>query len=696
MTFHNLRATASFAAMALLALSARPTLALPDHNVPAGLAAATDLGRVNPNLELNLTVVLALHNRAEFDQAVEELYDPESATFRQWFTDSDFERYAPTAQEFETVRNELVKQGFTVVSSDPHRFSIRVHGTAAAVEKAFQTELHNFTYKGNRFQAHVLDAKLTGAANDLIDSVSGLELHSSRPQWSTVTNPKTGKPVTKKLVNAKESLAAFAASLTDAPLTKATPELWEGGGNAAYYYGLQYGANGKTAAFTPAQLEAHYGLTSVIKAGYDGAGQTIALVEGYGYPQAEADANTAATLFGLPALTSSTFSVLYPEGKPINPDDAALTGWDVEIALDIQSAHAIAPGAKILVVASAGQDNEDQINSLNYIITKKLANTVSSSWENDDEIIAGPLEEKAFTTVLETGAAAGISFQFSSGDSGDLGLGTPVGAVGVPANSPYATAVGGTSVLNNPYGSGQIVTGWGNNIVYLVDGYVLDPLEGYYFGGSGGGQSQYFAKPTWQSALPGSWRQVPDVAALADPFTGFPVILTESSQQYGLAVGGTSLASPIFTATWAIADQYNGAALGQAAPIVSRLKSKDITDVVPPASSITQYNPIGVLTDGAHDTFLSYSQIYTEAENLNDYPNLLSLYSQTDFLSTVWPGAFGESPSVFDVAVSFGTDSSLTITKGWDNVTGWGEPNGLPFIQGVTGKTTGALLHKEE
>ena len=95
---------------------------------------------------------------------------------------------------------------------------------------------------------------------------------------------------------------------------------------------------------------------------------------------------------------------------------------------------------------------------------------------------------------------------------------------------------------------------------------VEDPLEGYYNGGAGGGQSLFFSKPTWQSSLTGSWRQVPDVAALADPFTGFPIVITEGTSQYGYVYGGTSLASPIFTAVWAIVDQYNGSPLGQAAP----------------------------------------------------------------------------------------------------------------------------------
>ncbi|MGA2539761.1 MAG: S53 family peptidase, partial [Terracidiphilus sp.] len=657
MTFRSLRARSPFATLALLATLASPAISLPTHNVSAGLAMASDQGRVDPNKEMNLTVVLKLHNRAAFDKAVEDLYDPASPTFRQWFTDKDFEKYAPTAEEFATVKNELVKQGFKVVDSDPDRFSMRVHGTAAVVEKAFQTELHTFTYNGRTFQAHVRDAQLAGPAGELIDSVAGIERHVSTPQLSTLRNPNTGELLVQKPLATEAEQNSFVSSLTDTPLTVAASESFTGGGVTAKFGGLQYCASGLDAAFTPAQLRTHYGLDSLTKLGYDGAGQTIALVEGYGYPTAEADANLAASIFGLPALTSANFSVIYPEGPPQNPNGGILEGWNVEIALDIQSAHAIAPGAQILVVASAGQDDEDQIYSLNYIITHKLASTVSNSWENDSEIVTGTLQEQAFNTVLEKGAAAGVSFQFSSGDSGDLGLGTPIGAVDVPSNSPYATGVGGTSVLNNPYGAGHIVTGWGDNIVYLYDFGTLDPLEGYYFGGAGGGVSLYYDKPSWQSSLPGSWRRVPDVSALADPYTGFPIVITEGAQQYGEIYGGTSLASPIFTANWAIADQYNGKPLGFAAPIVSRLKAGEILDVVPPAPSVTKYDVTGSLATTEGTTALNAAEIFTEAVNLDDRPNDLSLYSQTRFLSAIWPGAYGDPESELDVAIAFGTDS---------------------------------------
>jgi len=371
------------AALVLLTipLSASKTAsALPAHNVPKAVALASDQGRVNPNKELNLTVVLKLHNEAEYDQAVENLYNPASPTYHHWFTEEDFEKYAPTAEEFDKVKQELRHQGLEVVSADPQRFSIRVHGTVASAETAFQTELHTFRFQGRTFDAHTRDARLTGEAGDLVDSVSGLERHRSRPQIVFANDPKTGKPLRKKVLTKTEAAGGLLNEITNIALT--FPE------TATYGTTLPIGTFDGTiydvdptliVDLTPAQLQAHYGLTGLIGAGYDGTGQTIALVEAYGYPGAEADANTSAKIFGLPPLTSANFSVIYPEGKPVSPIAAQLTGWDGEIALDIQSAHGIAPGAKIVVVASAGQDNEDQIASLQYIITHKVANTGSTT-----------------------------------------------------------------------------------------------------------------------------------------------------------------------------------------------------------------------------------------------------------------------------------------------------------------------------
>jgi len=685
---HNTRFLSAWTVLPLLSL-APPAIecavALPGSDIPKVVSIGSDRGRIATDQEQNLTVVLKLPDEAAFDRTLESLYDPASPNYHHWLSDADLAKFAPTASDFAAVKSELVAQGFSVVSSDPNGFSLRVRGSVATIQHAFQTELHAIEYQGRTYQAHTTHAQLAGRAGELVDSVAGLDRHQVLPRRTIAVNPGTGQPVCAKKVISYASASSILTEITDVALSSASDFNYQTPGAllpVANYWGSVYDINSNlTVSFTPAQLQAHYGLAPLFAKGYDGTGQTIALIEAYGYASAEKDANVAAKIFGLPPLTSSNYSVVYPEGKPLNPNAADLTGWTIEIAIDIQSSHAIAPGAKIVVVASSGQDNEDQIASLQYVISHKLAHTASSSWENDSEIIAGVDEENAFNSVLKLGAAAGISFQFSSGDNGDSGLGTPLGAVGVPSNSPYATAVGGTSILNNPYGTGQVVTGWGNALVAVNDDGPTDPPtdSGFFNGGAGGGESLFFKKPSWQTALPGKGRQVPDVSALADPYTGFPIIFTEGGVQYAQAGwGGTSLASPIFTAIWAIADQYNGAPLGQAAPVIAKLKSGQIRDVLP-TSALTDYDVSGTVHDSSGTTFYSVTGLFAGW-----------LYSTTDFTSAIW-----NPYSSLGVAISFGTDTSLTVTKGWDNVTGYGEPNGLPFIQGVTGKTTGAAVISE-
>jgi subtilase family serine protease len=651
-----------------------------------GLALAADHGRVAPQQDQTITVFLKVHDQAAFDQAVADLYDPTSPTYRQWFTDADFAKYAPTDAEMQTVKDELEKHGLSAISIDPQNFSIRVHGTTSAIESAFQTELHTFTYKNTTFQAPRQEARLSGAAGDLVAAAAGLERHSVRPHFVIAKNPLTGQPLFSNQVTATSTASQLFAGITGTALTG--PSTFKLKGLAqplpiGTYFGPAYDINiFQFVSYSPAQLQSHYGLTSLIQQGYDGSGQTVALVEAFGYTAAEEDANTFGSVFNLPLLTNKNFEVVYPEGQPLDPNAADLTGWTGEIALDIQSVHAIAPGAKIIEVASAGQDNEDQITSLEYIRKHKLANIISCSWENDDEIISGTAEENAFNNVLERLAAAGISVQFASGDSGDLGLGTPLGAVSVPSNSPYATAVGGTSVLNDPLSNGDIVTGWGTNISILQEEIVADPPAdaGFQYG-AGGGESQFYAKPKWQKALPGNGRQVPDVSADADPFTGVPVVETTGGIQYAEAgVGGTSLATPVFSAIWAIASQFNGKPLGLAAPAVAGLQKGEITDVVD-TSDLSTDSLSGTITDS--NGTASYS---TNALFAGQIPAI----AQTNFLAAITN--LHQLHSAF--AITFGADTSLTVEEGWDNVTGFGEPNGLPFIQGVTGKSKGASIEK--
>ncbi len=196
---------------------------------------------------------------------------------------------------------------------------------------------------------------------------------------------------------------------------------------------------------------------------------------------------------------------------------------------------------------------------------------------------------------------------------------------------------------------------------FLIDeGFISDPpTNGYFWGGSGGGASAFFKKPWFQSSLPGKTRQLPDVSWLADPFTGGVIAITYGFMSPPLiyeSYGGTSLAYPMFSALWAIANQEAGYPLGQAAQYLYAMPTGIIHDVVP-ISSATKVT--ATIVDFAGTTTYTAAQLAAP------------LGTTSKFYSTLW-----DYPLVEDTTyvLTFGTDTSLATAKGWDNVTGVGTP----------------------
>ncbi|MGA3091103.1 MAG: S53 family peptidase [Terriglobales bacterium] len=656
-----------------------------ETNVPAGIQISRDLGLADASAEINITVHLKLNDKAAFDKAVDALYDRTSPTFHKWMTPADLKKYAPTGSQRQMVRRELETSGLTILSIDKYGFTIRAHGTIANVEKAFNTELHQFEYNGRTYRANVRNAHLSGAAGNYVSTVAGIESHQVRPLYKQAIDPRTQKPYTPLPLSKVRRNAGFPpVSTTDCLTPPATYNL-QGSGTlpTASYTGTVYDASGLYCVYLPAQLQTAYGLNQVYEEGLNGAGQTIVLVEGYGYPTLEKDANALFKLAGLPLLNKTNFSIVYPQGKP-NPILGIVSGWNGEIALDVQSSHSIAPGANIVVVATNGQDSEDFQNSIAYVVQNNLGNQLSNSYEEDLDLLAGPLEQTSWDEAIELATAQGITVNFSTGDSGDNGVGSPLGAPGVPSVAPHATGVGGTSILNDVNHPGStITTAWGGTWTGLeIGGAVSDPPAAIGpIGGGGGGESVFWAKPSWQSSLPGKGRQTPDVSALADPYTGFVIAITSQGQQFLLyGIGGTSLASPIFTGFWALANEQAGAPLGSAAPLIAGLPYGGVQDVLPTTDS-TRNNVTGSITDSSGTTTYSASELFDGF-----------LYGNKGFTSTIWPISaelcqgmgFPAGPCVLDFG--FGLDTSLTVRRGWDNATGWGTPNGLAFIDAVTGQ----------
>lgn len=643
----------------------------------AAPSAIQDLGAVDPHTPIAATVWLAPADKAGLDAAVASRMTPGSADYHHWMSDSELAAFAPQPAQLAELVQALKNAGLTVAPRGDATNALRITGPAATMEAAFATQLHMVRNGALTYRSTTTEPHFTGASAALIAGITGLTNAPMRPYLQHQRDFTTGKPV------------AFAWPKDGPPPTKFRTYCFKSGQtitldiykpNGAQHVtvnGPRYIATGlqpstSSCAFAPADVAKHYGVDSAYKAGYHGEGQTIVLVDAYGSPTIMRDANDFATMTGLPALTNTNFHVLYSDGTPIaNPYS---TEWPAEISLDVEWAYGLAPNANIVLIVAPSDDPDDLAYAVNYAVTHHFGTVISNSYGYPENAF-GPATSGAFNTVFEQAAARGIAVNVSTGDSGDFGLGTPVGAASIPADSPYATGVGGTSV-NVPSDKGPVESAWGNTQTYLgdIDGVPVPPSFGGFTGGGGGGESVYWAKPAWQAALPGTGRQLPDIAAIADPYTGAIIIVPNATGKKNLLeiVGGTSLASPVFSGIWALANQAAGKSLGQAAPIIAKMKPYALRDILPIAA-VTN-------TLSGSDGIGAQSTSYTPAELLN-----IQSSQPTGFVGTsvqLTSGNIGIE-ALFDIG--FGTDSSLRAAPGWDNATGFGVPNGLNFIQAAAG-----------
>jgi len=279
--------------------------------------------------------------------------------------------------------------------------------------------------------------------------------------------------------------------------------------------------------FSPAQIRTAYGFNQVYFQNNtivgDGTGQTIAIVNAYHTPNAASDLAAFSAYYGLPNAPS----FLQVDQNGGTNYTTSVSGWALETALDVQWAHALAPGANILLVEADSANFSDLFAAVDYARNVAGVSVVSMSWG------AGEWSgETFFNQYLTTPVGhAGVTFFAAAGNAGGPGV--------FPAYSPNVVAVGGTSVTLN--GSNQIIseTAWS---------------------GSGGGISQFQSQPSWQNGVvtqSATQRVMPDVAFLANPNTGVAVYDTfnNSPGTPWSKVAGTSFAAPSWAALVAVANQ---------------------------------------------------------------------------------------------------------------------------------------------
>lgn len=670
-TFFALSASTAFSASAATGLQVV-------HNTPGFVATASSLGPETPSKVIDVSIFLNPHNKTELDSLAEELYNPASPSYRHWLTKAEFTaRYAPTAAEAKAVQDFFTANKLTIVKVGPDNFYVRARGTVAAVSSAFHVTLNNYNVNGKTVRANTSDPYLPAEVAPLAGAVYGLDsMGYTHPLVSrTTTKPTSGTtpgPVTGPAASASTK-ASGGGGVPALPFTSTCftgtrtetfsgPNIFTGSPVTAAYTGNGYTDSNTGCGYTPANIQAAYNLTALYKEGFDGTGQTIVIIDWCGSPTILQDANVFSAQFGLPLLNSSNFNIIY------TPTPSTCEAEDPEINIDVEWAHAIAPGAAIDLVVPPSSSFQDIDEGFFYAVDYGLGNVISGSY-GSEELYTDPTVLITENLVSEIAAVEGISANFSSGDSGDFTFDYPAyypASVSAPADAPYATAVGGISLALKSNNSIEWQSGWGSNVNPLAEsGYLFDPPggNGYFEYGSGGGPSGFFAKPSYQKKLKGTARQLPDVSWLADPFTGayiaisVPFAIPELQYQ---VYGGTSLACPMFSALWAIANQEAGMPLGQAAPYLYSLPASAILDVVPVNSAS---NVTGKVVDTSGTTKYTAAELAFPLENV------------TSYVSALWDVPLeGET-----LLLTFGTDSGLTTAKGWDNVTGVGVPNGKAF-----------------
>jgi subtilase family serine protease len=633
------------------------------NNKPNFVGTAPSLGRANPAETIEVGLWLKPHNRAELDSLADELYDPASPNYRRFLTAADVDaRFAPTAEEARKVQQFLTSRGFSGTEIGPHNLVVRARGTVAGVENAFRVQIENFQVKDKVYRSNTSDPYIEGDAADLVASVSGLNnLVYSHP-LARPTAP-TSRPSSEGRQNANGKLAADAdpGFFTSHCFGGPDAVTFSGGGVSAKYWGKLYNPDQNPAGcgYTPPEIWTAYNLNSLYKEGYDGTGQTIVIIDWCGSPTIQADANAFSARFGLPPLTSSNFTITYPSGVP------QCGSVDPEINIDVEWAHAIAPGAKINLVVPPSPSFLDVDYAELYAVALRLGNVISGSYGSQESFTPPDILDEE-NMINEVATVVGISANFASGDAGDFTFDFASTDVQAPADSPYATAVGGVSLALKPDNTIAWQTGWGTNynILGFPGEYVEDPpVFGFFNFGSGGGPSAYFSKPAFQHKLAGTQRLLPDISWLADPLTGGVIAITSPFVYPPVeweTFGGTSLACPMFSALWAIANQEAGAPLGQAAKYVYTMPTGTIRDVVPIEGPA---NVVGKITD-----FFGTTR-YTADELASPLAGITTYYS------AIWNVPFEDEV----LLVTFGTDSHLQTAPGWDPVTGVGTPNGKVF-----------------
>jgi subtilase family serine protease len=382
--------------------------------------------------------------------------------------------------------------------------------------------------------------------------------------------------------------------------------------------------------FSPQAIRASYNLLPLYAGDRDGRGRTIAIVDSYGSDTMAHDLHVFDKAFGLAPMCGEEsvtcapgmpkFSELAVQGSPAtkappptskSPGQEDKSAWALEVALDVETSHAIAPGANILLVHTPTAETlgvqgfPQMMNAEQYVVDHHLADVISQSFGSAEEAFGSTASLENLRHAFKSAKANGVTVLASSGDAGTSndrkppvgqgGTTIPDTTVSWPSSDPLVTGVGGTSLCTDP-----------NNTTTRTVDSVSPPAQGQAevvwsrpsaIAATGGGFSHLFPRPDYQdslptgsTAIPSTARGVPDIGLQANSRTGALVYLSlPPDGQSGLIcgsepcstgwydIGGTSLSAPQWAGLVAIAAQIAGHGMGLINTALYDLASDPVT-----------------------------------------------------------------------------------------------------------------------
>ena len=537
---------------------------LPGHVLEA-LAGAQPLAAASPGDEtLTLTLVLKRDDPAGFADYLAAVYDPASPRYRRFLTQTELtERFGPSRDTYDAVLGWLQANGLGLVQGSANRLTLTVAGPRTAVESAFGVSIGTFRLGEQTFFANREEPRLPAGLAPRVQAVAGL---------SNLARP-TGQ---KKFVNAIvapincSSCATAATGSTKFDADACTSKLKDGQ-SYDYTVAATIGTGDVIKTCEPAfkgPLARLQGRAAAVTAGkfataagtpwreVDGSGQTVGLLQFDNFDPA--DIVDYLDLMGLPPSLIANVSSVAVNGGATRGDDEA------EVLMDTVSVMVLAPGARIVIYNAPFTGAGTSFQALFNAMLNDGVDIISNSWaycENQTTLA----DVQSIDALFQAAAASGISVFNASGDSGSTCLNGSPNTVAVPAGSPNATAVGGSSLTQGP--------GWTYGTETWWNGSGATPPSGQ----GGFGVSRFFARPAYQSGFTASaMRSVPDVVANADPAEG--IILCRGSAggcPDGFLYGGTSSAAPTWAGLTALLNQARGTNLGLLNPLLYPLAATD-------------------------------------------------------------------------------------------------------------------------